>query len=96
MPTLKLVLSIRAKDFDINEIIKYVVLISNPFPMICCANLSNIIVFDINGKLINKISFKNVIDIKFCIDKNCGLNNDCIWVIKDGKEEIIDLFEEQK
>ena len=95
MPTLKLVLSIQAKDFDINELINIVVLISNPFPMICCVTLSNIIVFDINGKLINKVKYEEGIDIKLCIDKNCGLFNDYISYIKDGKEYIFDLLKEQ-
>jgi hypothetical protein len=50
MPTLKLVHSINIKDFNINDIINYVVLLSNPFPMICCASSNNIFLFDINGE----------------------------------------------
>ena len=98
MPTLKLVLSIQIKDFDNNKLIN-VVLISNPFPMICCVTSRNIIIFDINGKFINKVTIeKDTVDIKFCIDKNCGLFNDYISYIKnnDINEYIFDLFKGEK
>ena len=89
MPTLKLILSIQTKDFDINEIINYVVLLSNPFPMICCITYTKLFVFDINGKLINKLDIDEGISFKFNIDKNCGLFND---YIKNDKDIIFDLF----
>ena len=92
MPTLKLILSIQTKDFDINEIINYVVLISNPFPMICCITSTKLYVFDINGKLINILNIDEGIYLKFNIDKNCGLFNDYISYIKNDKEIIFDLF----
>ena len=93
IPTLKLVLSIQIKDFDINEIINYVVLLSNPFPIICCVTSSNIIVIDINGKLINKKKIEKGITLKFYIDKNYGLFKDYISSCKNNEEEkIIDLF----
>ena len=95
MPTLKLVLSIQTKDFDINDIINYVVLMSNPFPMICCATSYNIIVFDINGKEINKLKIEEGINLNFYIDKNCGLVTDSIFCVKDGKEYYLDLFKEK-
>ena len=92
MPSLKLILSIQTKDFGINEVINQVVLISNPFPMICCATSNNIIIFDINGKYINTIKNEKGIDIKFCIDKNYGLFNDYISFMDGGRECICDLF----
>ena len=93
MPTLKLVLSIQIKDFDIKEIINYVVLLSIPFPMICCVTSSNIIVIDINGKLINKIKIEKGITLKFYIDKKYGLFKDYISSCRKNEEEkIIDLF----
>ena len=52
MPKLKLVHSIQTKDFNINDILNYVLLISNPFPMICCFTLKKIYIFDINGNSI--------------------------------------------
>ena len=85
MPTLKLIHVIQPKDFDINEDINNVVLISNPFPMICCVTLKKIIVLDINGQLINKLDLMDN-KIFFCIDKNCGLFNDYISYWKDRKE----------
>ena len=94
VPKFKLILSIQTKDFNINEIIKYVVLISNPFPMICCIFLSKLIVLDINGKLINKLDIEKGI-FEFCIDKNCGFFNDFICIIKNGKREEILLLKEK-
>ena len=94
MPTLKLIHVIQIKDFNINENINSVALISNPFPMICCISIKNIIVFDINGELINKL---DIMDNKtfFCIDKNCGLFNDYISYWKDRKEIKYNLFAEK-
>ena len=95
MPTLKLVHVIQTKDFGINETINFLILISNPFPMICCICHNNIYVFDINGKLINKQDFCKDIKLGFGIDKNCGLFNDCISLITEkdnNKEQKIDLF----
>ena len=92
MPTLKLILSIQIKDFDINEIIDFVVLISNPFPMICCITSTKLFVFDINGKLINKLLIDEGISLKFNIDKNCGLFDDYISYVKNNKEIRFDLF----
>ena len=92
MPTLKLILSIQTKNFDINDIISYVVLISNPFPMICCATLKNIIIFDINGKLINMKDVGDATEISFCIDKSHGLVNDCICFTINNKKYAYDLI----
>ena len=89
MPTLKLVLSIQTKDFEINEVINFVVLISNPFPMICCICPSKIIFFDINGKFINEYDISPGTPINIDIDKNCGLYEDSISIQTDEKKENI-------
>ena len=94
MPTLKLILSIQIKDFEINEPIQKVALFSNPLAMICCVSLKHIIVFDINGKLITKIENVEEKKICFCIDKNCGLFNDFISYWANNKENRIMLFED--
>ena len=92
MPTLKLVRAIQTKDFGINEGNNNVVLISNPFPMICLITLTEMIFFDINGEFINKCKYSSTISIN--IDKNCGLYNDSIFIKKNNEEEvsIIDLI----
>ena len=95
MPNLKLILSIQAKDYNIKEPLNNVVLISNPFPMICCINSKYIIVFDINGEFINKIILEEK-NIFFNIDKNCGLFNDSITYFKDGKEKEYSLVPDKK
>ena len=92
VPKLKLIHTIQTKDFNINENIKFLVLISNPFPMICCICITKIYVFDINGKRINQINIEADGEFKFCIDKNCGLFNDYIYFIKKGSKEIIDFL----
>ena len=92
MPTLTLILSIQIKDFNINEIINFVVLISNPFPMICCITYTKLFLFDINGKLIDKLDIDEGISLKFNIDKNCGLFDDYISYVKNNKEIRFDLF----
>ena len=97
MPTLKLIHVIQTKDFGIKEQINFLILISNPFPMITCICKQNLFVFDINGKLINKQDFYTGIRLGFGIDKNCGLFNDCISFKfendnNNNKEVKIDLF----
>ena len=89
MPTLKLIRVIQTSDLNFNEKIKYLALISNPFPMICCAFLTRIFILDINGDVIRQINIEEDSKIKFCIDKNCGLFNDFISFNKNGKEEKI-------
>ena len=96
VPKFKLIKAIQAKDFNTNnEIIKYLVLISNPFPMICCICNSNLFVLDINGVLINTIKIKENVEFKFCIDKNCGLFNDYISFYNKGKWAKINLLNEK-
>ena len=87
MPTLKLVRSIQTRDLEINDIINYVVLISNPFPMICCITITLIFFFDINGQCVNKYYIPNEALISICVDKNCGLYNDSI-IIKEKYKEV--------
>ena len=89
MPTLKLVLVIQTMDLNIKEEIKYLALISNPFPMIYCVFLTKAFILDINGKLIRQIDIEKEATIKFCIDKNCRLFNDFILYITNKKEEKI-------
>ncbi len=89
MPTLKLIRVIQTSDLNINEKIKYLALISNPFSMICCVFLTRIFILDINGDVIRQINIEEDSKIKFCIDKNCGLFNDFISFNKNGKEEKI-------
>ena len=93
MPTLKLILAIQIKDYNnFNNDIKNVVLLSNPFPIICCISVKNIFVFDINGELINILDNKNINNF-FCIDKNYGLFDDYISYLIDQKEIKYNLLE---
>ena len=93
IPKFKLIHTIQTKDFNINENIKFLVLISNPFPMICCICITKIYIFDINGKFINEINIETKDgEFKFCIDKNCGLFNDFISFEKKDSKSIIDLL----
>jgi WD40 repeat protein len=87
-PTCKLVRAIKVKDIiDSNEILKKVVLVSNPFPMIFTHDEKNMYVLSLNGELIKvKQIEKSKIDIIPNIDKNCGLVNDSIF-IKDISEK---------
>ena len=60
--------------------------------MICCITSTKLFVFDINGKLINKLLIDEGISLKFNIDKNCGLFDDYISYVKNNKEIRFDLF----
>ena len=68
-----------------NDILKKVVLISNPFPMIFTYDNNYMYTITLNGKLIKREELKSK-DIQLfpCIDKNCGLINDIIY-ISNGK-----------
>ena len=94
MPTLKLIRSFQIKDYvknyDINYKIQYVVLISNPFPMICFIDIKNkVYILDINGELISEKEIDKDSYILFSIDKNCGLFNDHIsYIIKDEEHQM--------
>ena len=88
-PKCKLVRTIKVNDItNSNEILKKVVLVSNPFPMIFTYNKDNMYTITLNGVLIKKEELKNKnIEIYPCIDKNCGLINDCIFIKNLNKEE---------
>jgi hypothetical protein len=90
-PKCKLVRAIKVKDItEPYEILKKVVLVSNPFPMIFTYDNSNMYVFTLNGELINKKEIKEKnIEICPCIDKSCGLVNDYIFIkyIKEGDKK---------
>ena len=94
-PKCKLVRTIKVVDITYsNETLIKVVLVSNPFPMIFAYDKYNMYTFTLNGELIKKEESKdmNSIDnISPCIDKNCGLINDCIIIKKlnnnDKQEE---------
>ena len=96
MPQLKLIHSIHVLDYNINEPIKHVVLISNPFPMICCISSKYMIIFDINGELVNIIKIEENSILFFSIDKNCGLFNDYISYLKNKDEFLFPLIPNKK
>ena len=88
-PKCKLVRAIKVKNItNSNDILIKVVLVSNPFPMIFTYDKNNMYVITLNGELIKKRGFNNKnIEIYPCIDKNCGLINDCIFIKDLNKEE---------
>ena len=56
--------------------------------MICCINLEYIVIFDINGKFVNKVVLEEPKQkISFNIDKNCGLFNDSIINVVNNEEK---------
>ena len=81
-PKCKLVRVIKVINItESNEVLKEVVLVSNPFPMIFTYDKNNMYTISINGELIKKKKLDNEqIRIKPCIDKNCGLMSDCIFI----------------
>ena len=90
-PKCKLVRAIKVNNItNSNEILKKVVLISNPFPMIFTYDKKNMYTITLNGDLIKKEELiKENIEIYPCVDKNCGLINDCIFInLKNEMKEI--------
>ena len=89
-PKCKLVRAIKVIDItESSYILKEVILISSPFPMIFFYNKECMYILSINGDLINKLKISN--DIKKItpnIDKNCGLVNDSVFV--EYKDENIE------
>ena len=81
-PKCKLVRAIKVINItNSNEILNKVVLVSNPFPMIFTYDKNCMYTISLNGDLIKKELFKNdFIIVLPCIDKNCGLINDCIFI----------------
>ena len=91
-PKYKLVRAIQVSKFS-KDILKMVVLISNPFPMIFTYDSKNMYTLTINGDLITKENLENIgkeneIIIIPCIDKDFGIMNDFIYIKKNKKEEI--------
>ena len=80
-PKCKLVRAIKVKNITKSHLIK-VVLVSNPFPMIFTYDKNKMYTLTLNGELIKEVKLKKNIKIYPCIDKNCGLINDCI-IFKD-------------
>ena len=88
-PKCRLVRAIKVFNFtNSKEILKKVVLVSYPFPMIFTYDKNNMYTLTLNGVLINKkiINDKDII-INPCIDKNYGLIQDCIFMEKRYKED---------
>ena len=84
-PKCKLVRAIKVINLThSNEILQKVVLVSNPFPMIFAYDINNMYTFTLNGELIKKELKTDNIEILPCIDKNCGLINDCIFIKKNN------------
>ena len=94
-PTCKLVRAIKVKDIiDSNEILKKVVLVSTPFPMIFTHDEKNMYVLSLNGELIKVQQIEHSkIDIIPNIDKNCGLVNDSIFIkdLSEKQDKAIDV-----
>ena len=65
--------------------------------MIFTYDMNNMYVLSLNGELIKKEKLKENVEIYPCIDKDCGLVNDCIFIKNSNdknllsKEEIISL-----
>ena len=81
-PKCKLVRTIKVCNItNSNDILQKVVLVSNPFPMIFTYDKDNMYLFTLNGELIKRkeLSNKNV-EIYPCIDKNCGIISDCVFI----------------
>ena len=91
MPSLKLVRVIQTKDFNILSKINKIALISNPFPMICCATKAYIIIFDINGEFIKQYNIDKKCKVEFCVDKNLGIFNDFVIYTKSNESENVEL-----
>ena len=91
MPRLKLVRVIQTKDFNILSKINKIALISNPFPMICCATKAYIIIFDINGEFIKQYNIDKKCKVEFCVDKNLGIFNDFVIYTKSNESKNVEL-----
>ena len=94
-PKCKLVRAIKVINLtNSNEILQKVVLVSSPFPMIFTYDKNNMYTFTLNGDLIKKELKTDNIEILPCIDKNCGLINDCIFIMNVKKKDLNDGVEE--
>jgi hypothetical protein len=89
-PKCKLVRAIKTSKFiDSDEILQKVVLVSNPFPMIFTYDMNNMYVLSLNGELIKKEKLKENVEIYPCIDKDCGLVNDCIFIKNPNDKNLL-------
>ena len=91
-PKYKLVRSIKVSKFtkDILAVLKEVVLVSNPFPMIFTYDSKKMYTLTINGDLISSFEFNRFIKKGFghkykmkilpCIDKDFGIMNDFVYI----------------
>ena len=94
-PKCKLVRTIKVLNLtNSNEILQKVVLVSNPFPMIFSYNKNNMYTFTLNGELIKKELKTENIEMIPCIDKNCGLINDCIFIRNSKNNDTNNEMEE--
>ena len=81
-PKCKLVRTIKVSDITkTNEVLKKVVLISSPFPMIFFHDSHCMYVLTINGDFIIKKEYNKNDKIYCCIDKNFGLIKDTIFLL---------------
>ena len=81
-PKCKLVRTLKVINItESKEILKKVVLVSNPFPMIFIYDKNYMYCISLSGDLIKRKRLKedNVVIIP-CIDKNCGLINDFVYL----------------
>ena len=94
-PKCKLVRVIKVSKFS--EIkLKKVVLISNPFPMIFACNSYSMYVLTINGDLIKSEDFEEFnMEIIPCIDKDFGIMNDSVYIVKNGIENNIEKYNDK-
>ena len=102
-PKYKLVRAIKVSKFT-KKVLKKVVLISNPFPMIFTYDSNEMHTLTINGDLITSIELKSIIqkesgekykmEIIPCIDKDFGIWNDRIYINineEEGKSFVLYL-----
>jgi len=91
-PKCKLVRAIKTSKFiGSDNILQKVVLVSNPFPMIFTYDINYMYILSLNGELIKKEKLNENVEIFPCIDKDCGLINDCIFIKNKLSEDEISL-----
>ena len=93
-PKCKLVRTLKVINItESKEILKIVVLVSNPFPMIFFYDKNYMYCISLSGDLIKRKKLKNDRVIIFpSIDKNCGLINDFVYLKNmNGKAEFIEI-----
>ena len=94
-PKLKLINVIDTNEFKDEKDNNYfdeVVLLSFPFPSIICHNKEFIYMLSINGELIKYEKLEERDKIVFSIDKNLGIVEDKVEIIKDEKSKSKMIF----